>query len=250
MDKCEVVIISHGRADNVITKKNVANCKIVVCKKDYDIYKEYNKDIEVIAGPDELGIMNNIKFCSDYFGDVCILNDDIYAVQANYKKINDRNKLTKDGAYDVIQNAYCIAKLLDVKIFGFSDAMAPFHYKPNKPFLLSGYIQGRAFGLIKGHKFDFSSDFEILNDFYLSLQNAYLYRKCFIDNRFSFKTKYISDGGLASERNKNEIQKEYKMLKFLYGDAIKRKNFSSTNIQNRKKIKKESDIHFKLDIPF
>ena len=33
MDKCEVVIISHGRADNVITKKNVANCKLVVCKK-------------------------------------------------------------------------------------------------------------------------------------------------------------------------------------------------------------------------
>jgi len=41
----------------------------------------------------------------------------------------------------------------------------------------------------------------------LSLQNAYLYRKCFIDNRFSFNAKYISDGGLASERNKNEIQK-------------------------------------------
>ena len=250
MDKCEVVIISHGRADNVITKKHVANCKIVVCKKDYDIYKEFNKDIEIIAGPEELGIMRNTKFCIDYFGDVFILNDDVYAVQANYKKINEKNILTKEEAYDVIQNAYCIAKLLDVKIFGFSDAMAPFHYKPNKPFLLSGFIRGHAYGLIKGHEFDFSSDFELATDFYLSLQNAYLYRKCFIDNRFSFKAKYISDGGLAYERNKNEIQKEYKMLRFLYGDAIKRKNFSSTNIQNRKKIKKQSDVHFKLDIPF
>ena len=45
--------------------------------------------------------------------------------RANYKKINDRNKLTKEEAYDVIQNAYCIAKLLDVKIFGFADAATP-----------------------------------------------------------------------------------------------------------------------------
>ena len=77
-----------------------------------------------------------------------------------------------------------------------------------------------------------------------------IYIECFIDTRFSFKAKYISEGGLAYKRNKDEIQKQYAKLRFLYGDAIKRKKFSSTNIQNRKKIKKESDIHFKLDIPF
>jgi hypothetical protein len=250
MDKCEVVIISHGRADNVITKKNVANCKLVVCKKDYDIYKEFNKDIEIIAGPEELGIMQNTKFCSDYFGDVFILNDDISCVMASYKKINEKNVLTKEEAYDVIQNAYCIAKLLDVKIFGFADAASPIRYKVNKPFLLSGFIRGHAYGLIKGHEFDFSSDFELATDFYLSLQNAYLYRKCFIDTRFSFVAKYISEGGLAYARNKDEIQKQYAKLRFLYGDAIKRKNFSSLSLAKRKTIKKESDIHFKLDIPF
>lgn len=75
---CKIVIPSHKRHERVLSKKLVINPIICVERSQYDIYKEYNQECEIVAHPNEIkGLIPKRNWMLEHFGDLFMIDDDV-----------------------------------------------------------------------------------------------------------------------------------------------------------------------------
>lgn len=224
-----IIIVSHKRAENVMTIKAIDNCIICVPESQLEEYKHFNPNNELLVHPDSVvGLSPKRQWIIDKLGDCFQVDDDISSINRVYLKDYDDHalSLTKEEAYNLIQDFYEIAKDVGVYLFGFNNSVNPLSYNGNKPYYMNKYICGGGLGLIKSDKLFFPNiPFFVGEDYWINALNAYFHRFSLIDGRFAFqfnKTE-AGKGGCADYRTTEKRKETYFFLKQKFGDAIQPK---------------------------
>ena len=226
MEICKPIILSHKRADKVVTHKTVANSAICVPQAQEKEYREHN-DCEIIVHPDDvIGYSAKVKWIYEKFPNVFMLDDDLdYLLQLYDEK--RKPHVDPDSVYYLIQSNADVAKQLGVKFFGFGKMNRPLMYKGLRPLELTGFVIGGQMGFLEGFQMDEMPDHIIgSTDYYLSALNAHYNRMTYIDQRFAFCSKggtFKSEGGMADIRDLATEKTDLLYLKQKFGDAIELK---------------------------
>lgn len=223
MNECKIVIPSAGRSAEVSTTKYVNNCILCVPESEYNEYKEHNS-CEIIVHPDTIKTLGEKRnWIIDKYKTVFMLDDDLKGMKRLYTL--DNYNVSPSEAYSIIQETYFNALCSGAKLFGFNHTVVPVMYDGFSPISLTGYINGSGIGIIENEKLRFSTEIVGVNDFYISLLNAYYYRFIFKDMRFCFMQNSIrkNTGGLSKSRNDETEKKDFYILKRKFGNCIKLK---------------------------
>lgn len=244
----KIVIPSHKRADNVISKDLVLDPIICVPKSQEDEYKAYNPDCEICTHPDSVvGLPAKRNWMVQHFGELFMIDDDVYEVQPLYApldesalKIRDKQRVT-----DIITNLYEMAKALDIHIFGFDKNPNVKFYNPFKPFSLDKAITGCSYGVIRSENTKWLDGLVLKEDFWISCYVKYTERQILVDNRFSFKQKdtFVNPGGLSEFRNSQREKDAVLLMRQYFGEVVNLKTFTS-------KQGNETSINMNVKFPF
>lgn len=112
-------------------------------------------------------------------------------------------------------------------LFGFSTSPTPVSFNSLNPIQLSGYATGCAHGILSGSKLWYNPEIICNEDYWISLLNAYYHRLIWKDTRFywSQKDTFVNRGGLAEFRNIDAEEKDFLLLRKVFGDVVElRKN--------------------------
>ncbi len=222
-EEIKIVVPSHLRYDRVKTTKAMANCILCVPQSQYELYREYNKNVEVVAHPDSIvGLTPKRQWIYEHFGDVFMIDDDMVGMTRNYSEKGVKGRVSKKLAYDLVQHAAGVAKEIGVYLFGFSKSPMPTSYNPMQPIKLTGSVMGGAFGMLKGSKLHFKTDLVLTEDYWVSGLNAHYHRMCYLDERFAFKfsNTFANKGGCAAYRTQSKELQDTLKLKKYFGNAI------------------------------
>lgn len=233
-----IVIVSHKRADRVITTNIIRDPIICVPEAQKEEYAEHNPGIEIVTHPDEvIGSSPKRQWIYEKFGDVFMIDDDVMYMNRVYRKRKEKVILTKDETTDVITDTFHLCKENGIFLFGFNRVAHPKAFKAHQPIKMNGYLCGGAYGMIKGSKNFFPNyPYFVADDYFLSAINAYYHRYCWIDSRFSFayNETEAGQGGCADYRTEERRKESYIYLKKHFGDAIvPRKDTSIKRVKSR-----------------
>ncbi len=219
----KIVIPSHLRYDRVKTTKAIANCILCVPESQAALYKEYNKNTEVVSHPDSIiGLTPKRQWIYEHFGNVFQVDDDMTQMSRVYTGKGEHTRVPKKLAYELIQQAGYIAHDLGIYLFAFSKSPMPTAFNPLNPIKLSGTVMGGAFGLLEGSKLHFNTDLILTEDYWISGLNAHYHRMCYIDERFTFKfsNTFANKGGCAAYRTTTKELEDTLKLKRYFGDVV------------------------------
>jgi hypothetical protein len=227
----KVVIPSHKRAARVRTKDAVANCILCVPESQLKEYKQNNPNIEIVTHPDTVrGLAAKRNWIYRKFGNVMMLDDDIQAMQRLYIPPYSLLPTVIEPAlaYDIIQVTANMAKELGAYLFGFGTVSDARCFKPYRPFRLTGYCNGCAFGLLKGSNIFFHEEAIAVEDYFGSLINAFYHRYAFFDTRFGMVqlATFKNIGGQAEFRNQETERNDFLFLKRMFGSIVRGRGFS------------------------
>jgi hypothetical protein len=221
MDQIKIVCPSFRRAGKILTE--VDNMILLVDQNELTEYQKHHPNLEIITHPSLNRLSDIRQFSWDMFGDLFMIDDDIVSVERLWTTENQ--KLTPTEVYDLIQMTYCRAKSIGAHLFGFNSDPSPIHYKWHKPFMLNGYINGCAIGLIKSDKLYFSNKTTACESHWINLLNAYHHRYLFIDKRFHFRQKanstFTLPGGQTARRTLQSEKFDTMFLRQMFGESVK-----------------------------
>jgi hypothetical protein len=214
MSDIPIVVMSARRAGRVLSHRLVNNAIICCPASEADAYRQHYPDNEVIAHPNSIRLLCMARqFVYDHFGDVFMLDDDLGGVKRQYLAPGDKTpaKLTPDEATDLINASADICRRLGLYLFGFSKDPNPLMFRVNKPIRMRGWVIGAAMGLLRGSRLYFDPDYNLKDDYWISLLNAYHHRACYVDERINFYQTdgtFRTSGGQANQRTL-ELQREH-----------------------------------------
>jgi hypothetical protein len=221
LEQISIVIPTKGRPDLIST--NVESQILIVDKCEFELYKEHNPNSEICICPDFNSLALKRNWILDKFGDVFMLDDDIISVM-NLTDNNEETFLSSVESKNRIQWIYEKAIDLNIYLFGFNNSPQLIHYNAMKPIMFKGFINGSAIGIRKNEKLRFTEKTIAVEDYYINLLNAYLFRKNLIDKRFCFKQKdkstFISKGGQSKNRTLETEKRDSLFLRKMFGESI------------------------------
>jgi len=222
-DKLSIVIPTKGRHDAV--KTQVRNQILIVDKSEQDLYKS-NNECEIDVCPDFKSLSKKRNWILERFGNVFMIDDDIVTVERMQDGEQDY-LLTPAEAELLIKKTADRAIDIGCYLFGFNNDANPAHYNAMKPFMLKGFINGCAMGLLEGGKLFFSEKVVAAEDYWINLLNAYKHRTCLIDKRYVFKQEagstFIKRGGQAANRTLETEKMDSLFLRSHFGESIQLK---------------------------
>jgi hypothetical protein len=219
-----VVIPSAGRADRVKTVKAIKADELCVPESEAHAYRERDYGVEVVPHPDSIrGLPAKRQWIADRFGDVFMVDDDIRAFVRLWLPTYRRDyRMTADEARDAAEATYETAQEMGAYLFSFAFFGDTRLFRPQKPFLLTGYVNGACFGLRASSKLKFRTDVVAVEDLALSGMNAYYHRYLFVDQRFGPRQEktFANPGGQALHRNAETERRDTETLRQLFGPAV------------------------------
>jgi hypothetical protein len=209
-----VVIPSAGRPDRVKAVKAIKADLLCVPASEAKAYESRRYGVEVVSHPDTVrGLAAKRQWIADRYGDVIMVDDDVRAFVRLWLPTYRRDyRLTAIEARDAAEATYETAtELGDTRLF-----------RPQKPFLLTGYVNGCCFGLRAGSKLKFRTDVVAVEDMALSGMNAYHHRYLFVDQRFGPRQEktFANPGGQALHRTAETERRDTETLRRLFGAAV------------------------------
>ncbi len=219
----KIVIPSHKRFDRVLTTSAVDNAILCVAESQKALYEKCNKGIEVVTHPDNvIGLARKRDWIIKHFRNVFMLDDDIDCMKRVYTGKGETIQMDADEAYNIIQMTANAAKDAGAYLFGFSTSPAPVSFSSWNPIALTGYVTGCAHGVLEGSKLWYNPDIICNEDYWISLLNAYYHRMIWKDTRFYFAQKetFVNRGGLAEFRNLDAEEKDFHLLRRVFGDVV------------------------------
>jgi hypothetical protein len=217
---------------------------ICVDEKELEAYKEQNER-EIITHPGLNNLSKIRQFIYEKFGDVFMVDDDIISIEKLYQ--TSKTHLTPIESRKIIQDGYMQAKAINSFLFGFNNDPSPTHYNQHKPFMLNGYINGCAFGLIKNDHLYFDEKTIACESHWINLLNAYHNRFCFIDKRFHFRQKtnstFTLEGGQSQRRTLKSEEEDTQFLKKMFGDSV---NIKTERNQTKRLHEYQRELNIRL----
>jgi hypothetical protein len=219
-----VVIPSAGRADRVKALKAIDADVLCVPESEAAAYRRYGYGVPLVTHPDTVpGLPAKRQWIADRFGDVFMVDDDVKAFVRLWLPTYRRDyRLTANEARDAAEATYETATELGAYLFGFAFFGDTRLFKPQRPFVLTGYVNAACFGLRAGSKLRFRTDVVAVEDMALSGMNAYYHRYLFVDQRFGPRQEktFANPGGQALHRTSETEVRDTQTLKRLFGDAV------------------------------
>ncbi len=247
----KLIILSHKRANKVDTLDTISNCSLCIPENQADEYREHNPNVEIIEHPNTIiGLSAKMKWVHQNYPNCVMLDDDLNAMCRTFvdKEFDEKFRVDKDTAYDILQSTAFTAREAGCMMFGFSNTARPVDYSAMKPLSMTGFAIGGSMGFFEGFKMDkLPNECISACDFFVSGISAHFHRKCFINRRYAFTSKegtFTSTGGMADLRTLETERHDYFLLKEYFGDAIQRKK----NTSMRKSLQNEYERT--LRIPF
>lgn len=239
-EQISIVVPTKGRWGSTIT--NVDSQILIVDTNEFELYKDFNSKAEICVCPNFNSLAKKRNWILDKFGDVFMLDDDIISIM-NLTDSEDETILTPEQAKNKIQWLYEKSIDLDVFLFGFNNSPEPVHFNAMKPLMFKGFINGSAIGLRKNEKLRFTENTVAVEDYYINLLNAYLFRRNLIDKRFCFKQKdkstFIQNGGQSKNRTLETEKKDSLYLRKMFGESIiikKQRNLKEKSTQYQRQL--------------
>jgi hypothetical protein len=219
-----VVIPSAGRADRVRAVKAIKADLLCVPTREAAAYERRQYGVEIVAHPDTVrGLAAKRQWIADRYGDVFMVDDDVRAFVRLWLPTYRRDyRLTAQEARDAAEATYETATEMGAYLFGFAFFGDTRLFKPQRPFMLTGYVNGACFGLRAGSKLRFRQDVVAVEDMALSGMNAYHHRYLFVDQRFGPRQEktFANPGGQAQYRNAETEVRDTETLRRLFGAAV------------------------------
>ena len=240
MSDLKIVIPSHKRHDRVLSKKLVCNPILCVAESQADLYKQFNPECEIVKHPDDVvGLIPKRNWMARHFGDMMMLDDDVYAVKNLYCEkgetcvVRDPERVTA-----IIESLYELACLLDVHLFGFTSAISPVMYNEWGYYSLSRMITGCSYGVRRGKNVWWNEELRLKEDFWISCYMKYKERRVLTDLRYNFAQKgtFVNSGGLAALRNQEEERRSILFIKKNFGDSITLKGATNNGKDKTKQM--------------
>jgi hypothetical protein len=172
------------------------------------------------------GLLAKRQWIYDRYGDVFMVDDDVRAFVRLWLPTYRRDyRMTAAEARDAAEATYRTAAELGAYLFGFAFFGDARLFRPQTPFLLTGYVNGSCFGLRAGYKLRFRTDLVAVEDLALSGLNAYYHRYLFVDQRFGPRQEktFANPGGQALHRTAETERRDTETLRRLFGAAVVRK---------------------------
>lgn len=246
----KIVIPSHKRADRVKTLKLVPNAILCVEEKQFEDYKKFNPDVEIVCHPNEVvGLVAKRNWMAKYFGDLFMLDDDIVAFKKNYIEKGESCAIKKPE--EIIHKIEClneVAKLMNISLYGFSNKVSPVMYNEFEPLSLRSHITGCAYGVVYNQNIQWDESFSLKEDFLISCTVKYKERKILVDHRYCFiqEKTMTNPGGLSEIRtNKKEIENILRM-RYYFGESVVLKNDRASNGKDNITQKVKNNISTKF----
>lgn len=237
----KIVIPSHKRWDRVLTTSAVDNAILCVAESQASLYRKCNPKIDIVTHPDNvIGLARKRDWMINHFWSVFMLDDDIDCMNRVYTEKGEMSQMEANEAYDVIQMTAQAAHDAGIYLFGFSTSPLPVSFSSWAPIVLTGYVTGCAHGVLAGSKLWYNPDIICNEDYWISLLNAYHHRLIWKDTRFYFaqKNTFVNRGGLAEFRNLEAEEKDFNLLKQVFGDVVElRKNKTNAKHPFQKTLK-------------
>lgn len=240
MSDLKIVIPSHKRHDRVLSKKLVCNPILCVAESQADLYKQFNPECEIVKHPDDVvGLIPKRNWMARHFGDMMMLDDDVYAVK-NLCCEKGETCVVRDPARitAIIESLYELACLLDVHLFGFTSAISPVMYNEWGYYSLSRMITGCSYGVRRGKNVWWNEELRLKEDFWISCYMKYKERRVLTDLRYNFAQKgtFVNSGGLAALRNQEEERRSILFIKKNFGDSITLKGATNNGKDKTKQM--------------
>ncbi len=220
----KIVIPSHKRHDRVFAKKLLTDPIICVAESQADLYRQFNPECEIVTHPDDIiGLVPKRNWMAKHFGEIFMLDDDVHSMKS---LMAEKGELTvvKDPASitAIIRNLYEMACMLDVHVFGFTSRISPVMYDETAYLSLSNMITGCSYGVRHNKNVWWNEELRLKEDFWISCYMKFKERRILTDLRYSFSQKgtFISEGGLASIRNRKEELRSIMFIKKHFGNSI------------------------------
>jgi len=229
----KLIILSHKRSNKVDTLDTISNCSLCVPESQVNDYLQFNGDVEIIAHPDSVkGLSSKMRWVHERYPNCIMLDDDLNRMSRTFvdKEFDEKSKVDRDTAYEIIQSTAFTAKEAGCVFFGFSNTARPVDYSGMRPYKLSGYGVGGSHGFLEGYKMIIPDNCISAQDYFLSASNAYFHRKAFINTRYAFTSKegtFVSTGGMSEHRTTETERHDYYLLKEYFGNVIQRKKATS-----------------------
>lgn len=231
----KIIIVSHKRADRVLTTKAVDGCAICIPESQREDYARHNPGVELVCHPDSvIGLPAKRQWIMDHYPDVFMLDDDIKEMRGVYKRAGEKAKIDSKLAREIIISTAHAARQAGAYLFGFNQSAIPTAYNGLQPISLTGYMIEGWIGILSGSKLFYPRDMRLCGDFWISCLNAYHHRICYKDLRFSFVpvNTFKNQGGQSEFRNIEAEEKAYHFLKDHFGDVVQLKK--DTGLAKRK----------------
>lgn len=231
----KIVIVSHKRADRVLTTRAVAGCALCVEESQAAEYARHNPGVELLVHPDAVvGLPAKRQWILDRYPDCFQLDDDLKEMRAVHRPAGQSSRLSPEEAREVILATAAAARAAGCYLFGFNQSANPTAYNGLKPIDLTGYVIEGWIGFLSGSKLFYPRDLRLGGDFWISALNAYHHRICWKDLRFAFvpANTFKNPGGQSEFRNMEREEESWHFLRKMFGEAIQLK--PDTHLAKRK----------------
>ena len=214
----DVVVPTHGRAGHVQTLRIVPDAILVVAESQLPAYREAYPEARFDVHPDEVkGLAPKRNWIAEKYGTFFSLDDDVPVVEVITGRKAEAVPI--EWVRPMIERAAKMAEELGAYLFGFNVWRDPQTYKERRPFKVTGYVPGHAFGLREGHGLWWHPECGSHEDYWISGLNAHRNRVAWIDNRYHFAQRDTmrARGGLASQRTVDDEKRSFQLLRKSFG---------------------------------
>jgi hypothetical protein len=243
MSRIQIVIPSMGRAETITTHTIVSGAIICVPQLEVDQYELNCPGVEVIGHPDSvIGLPAKRQWILERFDTVFMMDDDcLLWAHLGHAKGEKMRYMEPDHVAALIQTTYEACLDIGCCFFGFNRASDSFIYDGLRPFRFSGFIPGKAIGIIEAKKNEMRYDLRYKNaeDYYMSLLNAYKHRFCFRDMRYGMRWAKSGklDGGNSVFKNSETEKADTTLLMQQFGSSV----ILKPDKRSRKQLQDPSD---------
>lgn len=223
--KLTYVIPSHKRAGRVTTIKFIPDAIICVPESQYDEYERMHPESNIVAHPDEVrGISPKRQWIYEKWGNVVMIDDDLYGVHMLYKGRNEEYRLNDFKIVkELLQDYADASKRIGYKLVGLHCSGRMMDY-PSMQFVSANrVIYAGIMMLLEDDRLYFPKhEWFLCEDDWIFLLSVYHNRVTIKDYRIglTFKDTSHNVGGCADFRTPEKIKRSIEYIKKHFGEDV------------------------------
>lgn len=254
LNNISVCVPSYKRPNGVGTLDYLPFAKIYVDEKEYEEYKKFNPDSEIVSCPP--GVQGNLCRIRNYILDqefkngadvVLLLDDDLKGVYRFFNK--EIYPVISEEFIDFVDRYSELCRGFGFYFWGLNVNPDKQNYREYTPFSTVSYIGGPFQCHLKESEIRYDEKLFLKEDYDITLQHCERYRGALRLNAFHYQAKQsVNKGGQANFRNRDVEEDQVRLLQKKWGTDIVKRD-SSDRSHSLSKKKKHADYNPVINIP-